>query len=194
MLKLENIETCLPGVVTEVGDGVVTCKTCIRKVCSNGILDVLNLEIPNIPLMKFGGANAEITFPIKKDDQVLLLAFSRDSDSWKKDYSDDVVPDSCTGLSINDFIAIPFVAENKRNGKAKIRVTDDGDIEFTPASGRKVISSSDFLCRGKVMAIGDVVAGVQEVNEQIIDQLAIKLMTHIHKSAAGPTDPPQPAV
>lgn len=193
MFSLENIETVLPGVVTKVGDGVVDCKTCIRKVAPNGVIDVVNFAIPKIPLMKLGGANAEITFPTKEGDQVLLVAISRDSSLWKKDYSDDVIPESSSGLTLNDFVAVPFVAEKKHSGSAKIRVTDDGDILFAPASGRQVISDTDLLVRGKVRSTGDVVAGVTEAAEEVVETGGISLQTHMHPTAViGPASPPTP--
>lgn len=134
-MDLENIETVLPGVVTKVGDGVVDCKTCIRKVAPNGVLDIVNFAIPKIPLMKLGGANAEITFPTKVGDQVLLVALSRDSSLWKKDYSDDSVPESSSGLTLSDFVAVPFIASKKATGSAKIHVKNDGGLEITNAGG-----------------------------------------------------------
>ena len=192
-MDLENIETVLPGVVTNVGDGVVDCKTCIRKIAPNGVLDVVNFDIPKIPLMKLGGANAEITFPTKEGDQVLLVALSRDSSLWKKDYSDDVIPESSSGLTLSDFVAVPFIASKKAEGAAKIRVTDDGDILFTPANGRQVISDTDFLVRGKVRSTGDVVAGVTEASEQVIETGGVSLQTHMHPTAVlGPASTPTP--
>ena len=151
MLDLENIETVLPGVVTKVGDGVVDCKTCIRKIAPNGVLDVVNFAIPKIPLMKLGGANAEITFPTKKGDQVLLVALSRDSSLWKKDYGDDVVPESSSGLTLSDFVAVPFIASKKAEGAAKITVDDDGGIQVTNAGGGSIVMDGDS---GKVTING----------------------------------------
>ena len=183
-MELDNIETALPGVITKVGNGVVDCKACIRKVAPNGVIDVLNLEIPKIPLMKLGGANAEITFPSKEGDQVLLVAFSRDSELWKKDYSDDVTPESCTGLSLSDFVAVPIIASGKSEGAAKICVTDDGDIEMVPATGKRVVSAADLLVRGKVQATDDVQAGVTEAAGEIIATGGVSLQLHMHPTAA----------
>lgn len=193
-MDLENIETALPGVIEKVnGDGTVDCKPCIRKVAKNGVIDVANPTIPKIPLMKLGGANAEFTFPSKKGDQVLLVGISRDSEKWKKDLKDDAIPESSSGLTLNDFVAVPFVAEKKHSGSAKIRVTDDGDILFTPANGRQVISDTDFLVRGKVRSTGDVVAGVTEVSEQVIETGGVSLQTHMHPTAVpGPASLPIP--
>lgn len=193
MFSLENIETALPGVITKVGDGVVDCKTCIRKVAPNGVIDIQNLEIPKIPLMKLGGANAEITFPSKVGDQVLLVALSRDSELWKKDYSDDVTPESCTGLSLSDFVAVPVIASKKATGAAKIRVTDDGDIVMIPASGKRVVSEADLLVKGKVQATDDVQAGVTEAGGQVIATGGTSLQLHMHPTAVvGAPSTPTP--
>lgn len=150
-MELENIETVLPGVVTKVGDGVVDCKTCIRKIAPNGVLDVVNFAIPKIPLMKLGGANAEITFPSKVGDQVLLVALSRDSSLWKKDYSDDSVPESSSGLTLSDFVAVPFIASKKAEGAAKIRVTEDGGVQIDNAGGGTIVMDGES---GKVTING----------------------------------------
>ena len=192
-MELENIETVLPGVVTKVGDGVVDCKTCIRKIAPNGVLDVVNFDIPKIPLMKLGGANAEITFPTKEGDQVLLVALSRDSENWKKEYSDVVVPDSSSGLSLSVFVAVPFIASKKAEGAAKIRVTEDGDIVMTPATGRRVVSDADLLVRGKVQSTDDVQAGVTEAAGEIIGTGGVSLQLHTHPTAApGAASTPTP--
>ena len=150
-MELENIETVLPGVVTKVGDGVVDCKTCIRKVSTTGIVDIVNFAIPKIPLMKLGGANAEITFPTKAGDQVLLVALSRDSSMWKKGFPDDVTPESCDGLSLSDFVAVPFIASKKAEGAAKIRIDDDGGIQISNAGGGTIVMDGES---GKVTING----------------------------------------
>lgn len=142
-MELENIETVLPGVVTKVGDGVVDCKTCIRKVAPNGVVDMANFSIPKIPLMKLGGANAEITFPTKVGDQVLLVALSRDSSLWRKGYPDDVTPESCDGLSLSDFVAVPFIASKKAEGAAKIQIDDDGGIQVSNAGGGTIVMDGE---------------------------------------------------
>ena len=150
-MDLENIETVLPGVVTKVGDGVVDCKTCIRKVAPNGVVDIVNFAIPKIPLMKLGGANAEITFPTKVGDQVLLVALSRDSSMWKKGFPDDVTPESCDGLSLSDFVAVPFIASKKAEGAVKIRIDDDGGIQISNAGGGTIVMDGES---GKVTING----------------------------------------
>ena len=193
MFSLENIETTIPGVIEAVNDdGTVDCKPCIRKVAPNGVIDVVNPTIPKVPLMKLGGANAEFTFPSKKGDQILLVAISRDSELWKKDFKDDKIPESSSGLTLNDFVAVPFVASKwGEGGKAKITVTDDGDIVMTPASGRRVVSDADLLVRGKVQSTDDVQAGVTEAGDEVIATGGVSLQFHTHPTAApgGPSTP-----
>lgn len=189
---LENIETVLPGVVQAVNaDGSVDCKPCIRKVASNGVIDIQNITIPKIPLMKLGGANAEISFETKVGDQVLLVAFSRDSSKWKKNGADDTIPDSATGLTLNDFIAVPFVRFSKE-GAAKIQVDKDGNIILQPSGNGMVISESDMFVKGSLFTEVEVAAGAQLVENQVLDAAAIHLTTHTHGSAVGPTSIPLP--
>ena len=192
-MELENIETVIPGVVTKVNDSTVDVRAVIRKVAPNGVIDIVNPVMKKVPLMKIGGANAEIFFPSKVGDQVLLVAFSRDASKWKKSDQDDIIPSSSSGLTLNDLIAIPFVKKTK-DGAAKILVTKDGDIVFKPADGRKVISEADLVCKGNILATKDVAAKCTELpNGEVTDlPVAIHLSTHFHASAVGPTDMPKP--
>ena len=193
MMTIENIETVLPGVVTAVNeDGTVDCKPSIRKVAPNGVLDVKNMTIPRIPLMKLGGSNAEISFVSSVGDNVLLVAFSRDSSRWKKDGKDDNIPSSCTGLTLNDFVAVPFVRYN-REGAAKITVDKDGNIVLQPSQNGIIISQSDVFVKGTLFTETEVAAGAQMLpTGEIIDAAAIHLTTHTHGSSMGPTTTPLP--
>lgn len=190
-LEIENVETAIPGVITKVnGDGTVDCRASIRKVLPNGVFDLENSPIPGIPLMKLGGAAAEFTFPSREGDHVILLAFSRDASKWRTEADDgDVVPDSASGLSLMDLVAIPFV-KAPREAAARVCVTEDGDILFTPADGRKTICDSDFICRGDVLSIGEVAAKCVEAAGEISDASAIHLSTHLHPTAVGPSSAP----
>lgn len=188
----ESVETVIPGTITAVNaDGTVDCRAAIRKVLRNGVFDLENPSIPGIPLMKLGGGYAEFSFPAKVGDGVLLVAFSRDSTKWKSEGGDDVIPSSCSGFSLNDLVAVPIVRETTE-GAAKIRVTEDGDIVLSPASGRKVVSEADLCVKGKVMATDEVSAKCTEAAGTFIDATAIHLSTHLHSTAVGPSSPPTP--
>ena len=136
MFSIENIETALPGVIVAVNDdGTVDCKPCIRKVAPNGVFDIVNPAIPKIPVMRLGGSYAEFSFPVKKGDQVLLLGISRDSEQWKLTGKDDVVPESSSGLTLNDFVAVPFVAQHAPRGAVKFTIGDDGSVNIQNGHG-----------------------------------------------------------
>lgn len=197
-MDLDNMETALPGVITKVNkDGTVFVRPVIRKIEPNGVFDIVNLEIPNVPLMKLGGANAEFSFSSNEGDQVLLVAFSRDASEWKRSDDDDIVPTACSGLTMNDVVAIPVVKSTK-DGAAKIRVTDDGDIEMEPKAGRRVVAVSDLICKGNLMAHGNVLA-VKDVgagcaqlpDDSVVDvPVAYHLSNHTQSTAVGPTSAP----
>ena len=136
MFSLENIETALPGVIEKVnGDGTVDCRPCIHKVAPNGVIDVVNPAIPKIPVMRLGGSYAEFDFPVKKGDQVLLLGISRDSEEWKLTGKDDVVPESSSGLTLNDLVAVPFVGPNAPRGAVKFTIGDNGSVTIENGHG-----------------------------------------------------------
>lgn len=136
MFDLENIETALPGVIDKVNDdGTVDCRPCIRKVAPNGVIDVVNPTIPKIPVMRLGGSYAEFSFPVKKGDQVLLLGISRDSEQWKLSGNDDVTPESSSGLTLNDLVAVPFVAPHAARGAVKFTIGDNGAVSIENGHG-----------------------------------------------------------
>lgn len=194
MFDLESVETVIPGVVTAAnGDGTVDCRPIIRKVASNGVFDLVNPTIGGVPLMKLGGGNAEFSFPAKAGDRVLLVAFSRDASKWKKSESDDIVPGSCSGFTLNDIVAVPIV-KAASEGAAKIRVTEDGNIVLTPGEGGSVISEADVCVRGKLMATDEVSAKCLEIAGKFDDSLASHLSTHTHMTSVGPSSPTTPGV
>lgn len=193
MLSLENIETALPAVITKMnGDGTIDCKPCIRKVAPNGVFDIVNPALPKVPVMRIGGSYAEFDFPVKKGDQVLLVAISRDSEQWKLTLKDDIIPESSSGLTLNDFVALPIVAPKKPHGAAKIRVGEDGSIELVPGDSGQIWAKGDLIVEGKVDAGGDVVAGATITETAIVETGGVSLQTHIHPTTLGPTSQPTP--
>lgn len=188
-MDLENMETALPGVITKVNkDGSVSVRPVIRKIEPNGVFDLVNPEIPNVPLMKLGGANAEFSFPSKEGDQVLLVAFSRDASEWKRSEESDIVPAACSGLTMNDLVAIPVVKSSKQCA-AKIRVTEDGDIVMIPKESRKTIAQSDLVVKGGVYVTKDVASSCQELPDgEVVDvPTSVHLNNHFHSTAVGPS-------
>lgn len=76
---------------------------------------------------------------------------------------------------------------------SSITLKDDGSIVSVPASGKKFIVASDLLVRGKMLGTGDVVAGVNEVAEEVVETGGISLQTHMHPTAVvGAPSTPTP--
>jgi len=76
---------------------------------------------------------------------------------------------------------------------SSITLKNDGSIVSVPASGKKFIVASDLLVRGKMLGTGDVVAGVNEVAEKVVETGGISLQTHMHPTAVvGSPSTPTP--
>lgn len=76
---------------------------------------------------------------------------------------------------------------------SSITLKNDGSIVSVPASGKKFIVASDLLVRGKMLGTGDVVAGVNEVAEEVVETGGISLQTHMHPTAVvGSPSTPTP--
>lgn len=76
---------------------------------------------------------------------------------------------------------------------SSITLKNDGSIVSVPASGKKFIVASDLLVRGKMLGTGDVVAGVNEVAEEVVETGGISLQTHTHPTAVvGSPSTPTP--
>lgn len=200
-MDIENIETILPGVVVGVNsDGTVDVKPRIRKVSLNGVFDVVNPAIKKVPLMKLGGKNAEFLFEPEKGDSVLLVSMSRDATKWKKSLiqgseTEDCIPDSASGLTINDLVAIPIVHKAKE-GAASFKVLASGDIQLTPATGGKVVVDSDLDVKGSVKASKDITAEMN-VNAHLevtalSNTTGVSLSKHTHSVSGASTLIPTP--
>lgn len=76
---------------------------------------------------------------------------------------------------------------------SSITLKEDGSILSVPASGKKFIVASDLLVRGKMLGTGDVVAGVNEAGEEVVETGGVSLKTHVHPTAViGPASMPTP--
>lgn len=78
---------------------------------------------------------------------------------------------------------------------SSLLLKDDGSIVITPATGKNVVAESNFLCKGKLLATQDVVAGVTETGGTVIETGGIRLKTHKHPTAAqGAPSSPNPVL
>ena len=74
---------------------------------------------------------------------------------------------------------------------SSVLLKDDGSIVMTPASGKNIVAESNLLCKGKLLATQDVIAGVTDAGGTVIESGGFSLMTHTHLTAA-PGSPSTP--
>lgn len=74
---------------------------------------------------------------------------------------------------------------------SSIKLKKDGSIALSPASGKNVVTESDLLCKGKLLATGDVFAGVTDTGESVVTAGGVSLQMHMHPTAA-PGSPSAP--
>ena len=76
---------------------------------------------------------------------------------------------------------------------SSIKLKKDGSIALSPASGKNVVTEADLLCKGKLLATGDVFAGVTDTGETIVTAGGVSLQMHMHPTAApgSPSAPTQ---
>ncbi len=128
--RFENFESAMPGIISSVNnDGTVNVVPMIKKVATNGVIDVENLVILSVPLIDLGGAYCSIEIEPVKNDTVMLLAMSRDSGKWKSsDWKKPQTPNSCDGNNLNDFVAFLTHFNGSGGTKAKIKIASDGIV------------------------------------------------------------------
>lgn len=67
---------------------------------------------------------------------------------------------------------------------SSVKLKKDGTIALSPASGKNVVAESDLLCKGKLLATGDVFAGVTDTGETVVTAGGVSLQMHMHPTAA----------
>jgi hypothetical protein len=141
----ENFESAIPGIVDSVNsDGTVNVIPTIRKISTNGVVDLENNVIPSVPVMDLGGGGIEVNVEISAGDQLILFAISRDSSAWKNsDGSKTRTPNSCGGNTLMDFVAVPLHFHGKGGSKVKISFSKDGSAEITNSGGGSISMASN---------------------------------------------------
>lgn len=137
------METALPGVITSIPDdfadtGLVSVRPCIRKVESNGVPDLTNAEIPDVPLLRPGTEAALVELAPAAGDRVLLVFCSRDVTDWALGGSgdpDDVTPPCSGGNALTDCVAVQLGHAGHASSDAATKVTIDGGSVSVAAEG-----------------------------------------------------------
>lgn len=183
---------CMPGIVQSYDNvkNTASVQPAFKRKYKNG--KIVNLPIiNNVPVAFPRANNAALTFPLKKDDSVLLLFSQRSMDSWKSEGGVISVNDPRT-FNISDAIAIPgvypmnkkvTVDPNKfvmRYGSAKVSITEDKTVEIEAKIGKIKVTD-----QGKVTIGNGTIDLVALVDEILTGIQALTVGT-----ALGPSSPP----
>lgn len=185
---LSQVHTCLPGKI-ETYDyeyQKASVKPLIKKKYLDGKVESLPV-IVNVPVLFPRTANFSFTYPLEKDDLVLIL-FSERSLELYLEQGGEQEPGDRRKFDLSDAIVIPGLYPFSEKSKSKNN--DDVFIKYNEAE-LKISKDGKFRFKGDLVVEGEVTAGVT-VNEEGEDEGGINLTTHIHSevSAGGETSGP----
>lgn len=201
---METFETGFPGIVSSVNaDGTVDAIPSVRNSLSNLQQEGGGGEIRpmrSIPVLWPGTAAALVKFELSEGDPVWLVSGSRDQSGWADgDWAaaakEPFRAPSFGGNDLNSLVAIPCRRESHGEAKPTTTVTVDKDGRIRIETGAdvsvkagKLELDGDLTVTGKVEAEGEITAMSGNPATRV------SLSTHIHATAAGPTDKPTPGV
>lgn len=162
--KINELNFCLPAkiVTYDFSTQKASVKPLLKKVYTDD--SVIDLPIVNnVPVMHPSSGGASITFPVKKNDQVLLVFSQRSLEEWL-DNGKDIAPDDPRTFDLTDAIAIIGLrsfnnqspAKNNDDlmvsyGGSEITIKKNKDIELKTATKVKINSpESEFTGNLKV--------------------------------------------
>lgn len=187
-MMISQVHTCLPGKI-ETYDyeyQKASVKPLIKKKYLDGKVESLPV-IVNAPVLFPRTANFSFTYPLEKDDLVLIL-FSERSLELYLEQGGEQEPGDRRKFDLSDAIVIPGLYPFSEKSKAKNN--DDVFIKYNEAE-LKISKDGKFRFKGDLVVEGEVTAGVT-VNEEGEDEGGINLTTHIHSEvlAGGETSGP----
>ena len=139
--------------------------------------------IRSVPVLNAGNDACDIEYELKKGDPVLLISVSRDGGVWKNGtWKNAVVPRSSSGMTINDFVAIPFHFSRSGAKKTKIKLFQDGKIEIL----------CDVTIDGTLDVKGAITSDKEITAMNLVPGIGVNLSTHTHPAATGTTSVPTP--
>lgn len=170
--EIGNVHTIVPGIVESydaAGPSIVV-RPAIRKQYDDG--DVLAMPlIYGVPVVFPRTNNCSISFPLEKDDSVLIVFSEKSLDEWVQT-GEESTPSDTRIHDLTDAIAIPGLFAF---GKGKevpssdlvisykdqlIKVKASGDIEIGTGTGLKALVTEGFLSHNHVFVGGAVVGGI----------------------------------
>lgn len=187
-----NINTCMPGIVQSYSPlkNTADVQPVFKRKYENG--DTADIPvIRNVPVAFPRAGTAAITFPIKPNDNVLLLFSQRTLDQWKT-FGGKIQPNDPRTHDLSDAIAIPGVYPASdpvpidpdnlviRNLLSKIIVKKTGDM--TLQAGGAIIE----MTKSGQVKMGNGVVDLLDLVDKLLDAI-LKMSVG---TALGPSTPP----
>lgn len=152
-----NLYTALPAKVTKYDAD----KQTVNAKPTLNILDIDGVELPypelrDVPVIFPSGGGGLLSFPIKKDDNVLIVFSKNSIDLWKTGDGKELALDSNRHHSLSDGIAIAGLHTHKNHLKpnpddvelkfkdSRVTLKKSGDVEVETKGGIDVVAASDI--------------------------------------------------
>ncbi len=172
----ELLNTCMPAKVTSVEfyqeKQVISVIPVIRDVYKD-LVEVELPEILDVPVVFPTGGGGIITFPLKKDDIVLLLFGQRSMFEWLESSGTEVTtPGDRRNHAYADAIALPGIFTRTNNltpnpdhveikfKGSSVRLEDNGDIVLSSVGNIQMSAMQDV----NITAVGDVNVNGSTIN------------------------------
>ncbi len=172
IFSLTGVNTCLPGRIEkyDYAKQKAEVKPLVKKLYVDGTTESLPV-IVNVPVGWPKGGGGSLTFPLNKNDGVLLIFSQRSLDTWLSK-GGDAEPGDPRKFDLSDAIAIPGLFPFSESGDA----ADNTSCLLTFKGGKLKIDSTGKIAFG---------TGSQELLD-LFDQLIDALIISVTATALGP--------
>ena len=184
------IWTCMPAIVVDFDADRQTCSCRVAIKMSFLGKDGLYTEV-EVPLLrdcpvKFSsGGGVTLTFPIKPDDEVLVVFANRCIDSW---WSEGGVQSQAEFRmhDLSDGFVLPGIKSQVNkfpvNTSAARLTMNDGSayVEMNASTGDVIVKSTNIKLDGKVTVTGDLIVQGKADVTGTVKSGSVSLSTHTH--------------
>ncbi len=177
-----SVYTQMPAIITDVSQfedkQVVSVRPMVNRTHGSGEVVVPPPSL-NCPVIFAGGGGGVMTFPLAKDDRVLLVYAMRSLTDWKglgtpNEDTDSTTPRDKRHHSMTDAIVIPGLETLTSHGSpnindveikykgATIRIMKNGDIDLDTTTKVNILAASDVNITSATAV--NIVAPVVNIN------------------------------
>lgn len=177
-----GVHTALPATVVKYTAEThrAQVKPSIPLLMGNGV----QVELPDlldVPVSFPSAKSFDLEFPLAKGDPVMLVFQEQDIAGWK---AGDAEPRSAAAsrFNLDGAVALPGLFSRPSAGRVRLVVGNDGTLTLT---AKKIVFKGQTIFEDEVIGRKDFFVGVGVGP-------GVSLKEHVHGSAAGPTNPPNP--